>query len=532
MAESDQDILIRILTAYEGGGMDAAKKAAADLAGTVGKNSEAGKQLNAVTELMNNNGAKAAQIFNGLAGVMRGGMDSAQSLTGALRGIGAVLGVSGPIALALSTIGLVATGLIQWRQRAEEAEAAAKKAAETQAQAAGDARKAIEDLNKVTQESVAAQVSAVSDRLTTAAAKAKELRDTLSTMENAQLELEFAGLDKQVASGTMSKEDADYSKAKRRVEVEAGQLQREKADAAARKAAAEEAISAAKKEAAGKAERAGGAEEAVVSAADAKAAAQAKVEEAEQRKKAAGVATSYGRTDTTGAYAKTISDLQQAQDELAAANTALSHAIYAQQTSLRDAAVATKALPEILARQQAELDSATASIAVIDTRLRTKAVTLDTVEAERSTSQMAAQEKVRREELEAAAAEKLAADRRRSAELDKAEADAASAEAKMPVGQRLARAKTRGTAPGQVVGDKTYYGAAAGDTRQKAQAAIEEAGQKILGGEADADIINRLVETLGRLGAVIPNMARLQVELDKLDGKIELVDSQSKNARR
>lgn len=507
MADSDQDILIRILTAYEGGGIEAAKKAASDLAGAVARNSDAGKTLTAVQELMNNNAGRAAQIFQGLSGVMRGGMDSASGLSSALRGIGSVLGVSGPIALALSTVSLLATGIMQWKRNAEEAETAARKAAEEQVKAAEDARKAIEDLNKAKAESVKENVRQIAAGLTDAASKAKELRDALSTLENANLELEFARLDQAVAMGQMSKEDAAFAKASRKVETERGQLQRELAGEQAGAAAQSDAIN----EARAKATAAQLAAEEALAKAESASAARKSADE-----KAAEAERIYGQSIMED-HQKIV---RKAKEDAAAAAEAETLAKEDANRASIESAGATGAVDQAMQNAREEIAKANQRIAVLETRIATQNVLLANMTIGKT----------------AAAAQALSDEKAAAAEAEakrqKDEADAAAAaEANMPPEERLARAVRMGAGPGQRVGGQLYVGAAAGDTQQKARAAIDAAGQKIMAGGEDAQVVEDLVETLRALGAVIPNWARLRAELDALDGKIELVRSQTKNNR-
>lgn len=70
-------------------------------------------------------------------------------------------------------------------------------------------------------------------------------------------------------------------------------------------------------------------------------------------------------------------------------------------------------------------------------------------------------------------------------------------------------------------------------TQQQAQAAIQEAGQRIQSGENDARVIEDLTGTLQRLGAVLGrlDLQGLKRQLDLLDGKVELLESQTRNGR-
>ncbi len=511
MSDSDQDILIRILTAYEGGGIEAAKKAAADLAGSVEKNSAAGKELDAVTKLMNNNAGQAARIFSGLSGVMRGGFDSAQGLTTALRGVGAVLGATGPVALALAAAGAIVTGLLRWKQHNEDAAEAAKKAAEEQVKAAEDAKKSLEDLNKTKAEAVIAEVSAISDKLTQAAATAKELRDTLATMENAQLELEFAGIDKAVAEGSMSREEGDFTKARRKVEVEKIQVQRELDDAQKQLQVRQQQVEEAEKRAAAAKADADAKKKA---AADAISSLNASEKELAGQRLAladAGVGAEYQQAYAGVAVA---SQVRNSRRKTATATGQASEAA----TSESDQAQSF--LKTTVADATKEIQRLQSAIAVAATKIETKNTVLQTTAIEGRNSVAASMQA--RQDKEFADAEK---ESQRQADA------AADAEANMPPEERLNRAVKRGVAPGQRIAGQMYTGEAAGDTRQKAQAAIEEAGQKIMDGADDAKIVGDLLATLQKLGAIIPNWGRLKAELDKLDGKIDLVASQTKNNR-
>ena len=508
MAESDQDILIRILTAYEGGGIDAAKKAVSDLSVEGGRSAEKTKGLNEVLDLLDKRGQNGAEAIRGLLSVMKGGPDSIGAVSNGISKLAGMLGGGGLLMIAIAAAGNAIGNLYQlWVEKNEEAAAAAKQASEEQVKAVEDAKKALEDLNKAKVESVKENVRQIAAGLTEAASKAKELRDALSTLENANLELEFARIDQAVAMGLMSKEDAAFAKASRKVETERGQLQRELAGEQAFVGAQSDAIN----EARSKATAAQLAAEEALAKAESASSSRKSADE-----KAAEAERIYGQSIMED-HQKIV---RKAKEDAAAAAEAESQAKGDADRASIASAGASGAVDQAMQNARAEIEKANQRIAVLETRIATQNVLLTNTTIGKTSA--AAQ----------ASAEKKAGADSAEARRQKDEADAAaSAEANMPPEERLARAVRLGVGPGQRVGGQLYVGAAAGDTQQKARAAIGEAGQKIMAGADDAKVVEDLVETLRALGAVIPNWARLRTELDALDGKIELVRSQTKNNR-
>lgn len=79
----------------------------------------------------------------------------------------------------------------------------------------------------------------------------------------------------------------------------------------------------------------------------------------------------------------------------------------------------------------------------------------------------------------------------------------------------------------------SYGGEVGRATQAQARDAIQQAGERIQAGDDDAVVLDRLVGTLQRLGAVMGrfNLDGLVQQLDMLDGKIDVLESQQKNGR-
>lgn len=205
---NDTDVLIKIITAFESGGIDAAKKAAEELQKEVDANSNAGKTLAGALDLLNGKGQAAGQVFNGLKGILAGGQGAARGFAGVVQGLGGALGMAaGPLAILTTSVGLAITAWQKYKQSQEEAAEAAKKAAEEAARAAAAAADQIKAIHDT---SMAERV----EEFRQMGQAAKEAADQASAVANAQLALENAKLDNQIAQleaqkGGASKEEAE-----------------------------------------------------------------------------------------------------------------------------------------------------------------------------------------------------------------------------------------------------------------------------------------------------------------------------------
>lgn len=244
---SSHDILIKILTAFDAGGIDAAKKAATELSKEMKDNSKESEELSFWMKLMEKDAGKAARIFGGLTGALNGSISGVRGLSTALRTFAGIMGASGPVMLAISAASFALTGLIKLynakKEAAEAAAKAAKDAAEATAKAEEDAAeraaKAIEELNQVKAEAIKKEIDAVTQRLNLANAAAKNLNAELAARESAELGLQFANIDLAVENNEMTEIDARYEKARLRLEMEKTQLRRDQNTANEAVAAAE-----------------------------------------------------------------------------------------------------------------------------------------------------------------------------------------------------------------------------------------------------------------------------------------------------
>ena len=189
---TDQDVLIRIVTAYEKGGIEEAKKEAAALKKEVDANSSAGQTLESVSKGMETNARQAAGAFKDLSNAMKGGEGALQSAGQAAQKFGSMLGVGGPVMIG---IGIVVQALQAWQSKMEEQ---ARKVEEF-------AQRCADELDKIRQvkfdESVA-QIKAMAGEIDAATKSARDLDTAMAGLEDAQLGAALAGIDAQLATET------------------------------------------------------------------------------------------------------------------------------------------------------------------------------------------------------------------------------------------------------------------------------------------------------------------------------------------
>ena len=198
---NDQDVLIKILTAFEGGGIEAAKKAAGELKKEVDANSDAGKALSGALDLLNGKGQNAGDVFKGLTGILKGGQSAASGFSSVVKGLGSALGIAaGPLALLTTGIGLAVSAWQSYKSAQEEAAKAAQEAAERAKEAAEEAAKALEKRLADAADAARDKVKDLADGFTDAAKEAHELDDAMSALGDAQLALDLAKLDEALES--------------------------------------------------------------------------------------------------------------------------------------------------------------------------------------------------------------------------------------------------------------------------------------------------------------------------------------------
>lgn len=200
---NDTDVLIKIVTAYEAGGIEAAKKAANELKTAVDANSSAGKTLSGALDLLNGKGQNAGQVFNGLRGILQGGQGAATGFANVVKGLGGALGMAaGPLAILTTGIGLAVSAWQSYKQKQEEAAKAAAEAAEKEKAAAEEAAKALEERLAGAADRAREKIKAISQEFLDAAKASKEMDDALASLGDAQLGLELAEIDKKIATAS------------------------------------------------------------------------------------------------------------------------------------------------------------------------------------------------------------------------------------------------------------------------------------------------------------------------------------------
>ena len=218
---ANSEILIKILTAYDSGGITAAQKAVQDLKSSVDTTSQSGGTLSGVLEAMSGKGQSAGQIFAGLSTTFKTGGANAQSMTAVVKGLGGALGIAaGPAAALGAAVGLIVSAVQAYKEHREAAAQAAEKAAEREKAAAEKAKKAIEDLDKARVDAARRAVADLKEELDGATNAAKGTRSALDALEDSQLAVEIAGIDAQEKSGALDSDTADYLRTKARAASE------------------------------------------------------------------------------------------------------------------------------------------------------------------------------------------------------------------------------------------------------------------------------------------------------------------------
>lgn len=211
---TDSDVVIRIVTAFENGGIEAAKKEAEALKKEIDITSTAGETLAGAMELLSSKGQDAGKVLGGLSDVLRGGIGSAGGFMKVVQGLGGALGMAaGPLSLLASGIGLAVNAWHEYKTAQEEAAEAARKAAEEQARAAEEAKKAAQEAADAATKAISEGISAaagrardkikeITDGFNEATSASKALDDALSALADAQLGLELAQINQQIATAS------------------------------------------------------------------------------------------------------------------------------------------------------------------------------------------------------------------------------------------------------------------------------------------------------------------------------------------
>lgn len=514
---SDQDVVIRIVTAFEKGGIEEAKKVAAELQRQLDGNSNAGKTLSGMMKIIEGDAGNAANVFKGLSSALKGGAGAVNGLASAVKGLGPILGMPlGPLNLLVTTVQLVVTGIQAWKNHAAEAAEASKKAAEEAEAAAKQAAEALEKDMAAAADAVTAKIQGITDELKASVDQAEKLSDAAAAVGDAQHELELARLDAKLVGVTDEGEKAKIKQEKTR--LKAG-WEREKlfadSDAKRRELGNMDYLEdQAKEEAAARnwdlsqAEHRWSGEEA---------AARSRLSDAQVALETAQGNQSAPRTTYNPAEVQKLAiAAEQARREVAAAEAALKETtdrIANERSVLEKAAdTANQQYDDLVAahapqRQiiQHQIDANTIKGQTIETALAASERQYDIDEQGREKANREADAKAQKEA-------------------------AAKRDKEMSVDDRIARAQGL-VRQEQQVGEKLYGGAPGIETQRRAQSAIADAGRQIAAGQDDAQVITQLIDTLRNLGAVIPDLGRLVTELDKMDGAIDQIRSQLAHLR-
>lgn len=516
MSTSDQDVLIKILTAFESGGIDAAKKAAQELKTTVDANSDSGKALSGIMDMLNNKSGDAATVFKGLSGIMRGGTGVANGLATAVKGLGGALGMAaGPLAILTTAVMAGVTAWQSYKQKQEEAAEAARKAAEEQKKAAEEFAKSLEETAQKSATGVHDEVMGIADGLKEAAKRAKELDDALAAIDDAQLGLELAELDSQLVG------EKDEGK---KLLIE----QKKKRLKAGRERQKQEAVIA------GIAREIGDLDQAEW-------AANGKVDETTFALNTAedawnhDMATASSKTKNASAVLRKAKEARREQGlilmhqvspdfEASKKYDVLDLEYKAAKARFDEAMAEQKEIERRIAQERAELEGQVKGAKqaaeelkaandpqrqILEKKQRAELLKLKTMDVKGTTSE------------EQYALDAQDADKKAREEKKKKAREAAIARDKAMSGEaRIGRMKGLVEAR-QIVGDESYAGYPGIYTKQNAEAAIEDAANKIKDGEDDAKVVQQLLQTLQKMGAVIPRLGVLVNELDKMDGQID-----------
>lgn len=496
MASNGTDILIRILTAYEAGGMEAAKRAAEDLAQSVDTSTDAGKTLAGVQELMNSKGNDAQKIFRGLSGVMRGGAGAVSGFSSAIQGIGSAIGIAtGPLSL-LS--GAIMLGVTAWQKYQDEQRKALEETAAKAQAAAEEAKKHLEELDKTRLDAAKSAAEGLKESLKAAADEATRTRKEMDELDDAETARDLARIDMQEAKGELTSDEATMKRAEIRSDAADRKAEREAAVLDAEEKRLADTYAAAADEAGKATQTLADAEKALADAHDELAAAQKAQNRPGMGWIAAGEAAERVKNAKTG-----VRTARAAEEEA------------------KTLAIAAKAREEEAAAQQA------AAMPGIEHKRTLLAINQEARgygrEEALATYEKQSAERIERENAALKKAKEDASQKKRQ--------DAIDRDKGRTVDERIAYAQGF-VQNAQAVGGEVYRGGQSGaETKARANAAIEAAGREIAAGGDDLAVIQKLVSALEQMGAVVSNYRTLISQLDKMDGKIDHVASQFQNSR-
>lgn len=490
---NDQDVLIKIITAYEAGGIEAAKQAAGELKTQVEANSDAGKALSGAFDLLNGKGQNAGQVFKGLSGIMKGGQRAASGLSQVIGGLGGALGMAaGPLAILTTGIGLAVTAWQNYKKEQEAAAEAAKKAAEEAAEAA---KKHLEELDKVRLDAVNNAIKEMKTGLDEVAKAAQGTRKSLDALEDSELDVETAQIDAKVAAGEMTSEEGEYAKTNLKHDAADRKDQRELDDLQAeqdRLAQADADATAAAEEAA---KELSGAEQALAQAEEKLAAANQKL------KKSTGM---FAYNDQK----RVVDAAQKKRDEAAAA-------VEEAGTKKASADAALQTVVDERFDRGAEI---TGRMQVLQNNMAARSYRRQAADSKYDAWKKAETDKWAEESF------------KQQEEAAKARAAEAAAAAPKPTVRSLWKDAAGQIENAQDYKGRRYEGDAAGDTQQKAREALAKAGKEMAEGKRgdDAVVIRELIGALDEMGAVVKDRNKM---LEDLKEAVSQMRSQVKNMR-
>ena len=466
---NEAEVLIKILSAFDKGGTEAAKAALNEVAKTCGKTSQQTQVAASAFDLLSKNGRQGANAIKSLTQAARGGPGAIDACGQAVQQLAGMLGAGGPWMIA---IGAAVAGIKLFVDHLNKQKEEAKKAAEEAKAAATEAANYAASLKDIENSSLADTVQQFED-LTSAA---KDAADQASRVADTMLALEDAKAAQQIAEieGSIARE-----KDPAMIERYRGEIAQIKSDTAQRKIAGQSAkLDAEESRLKGNVE-----------------AAQAAYDDA----MAGGTGTGYLKrynavlADQNFHPELTTSKSGQAQRAVLAQDEARARLKGEQEGAKLDLDAANKALQNFqqVAYYQRQ---------IFDAQKQTIAQQADTTSYKTSQAVAAAETK--------------------NAE-DKAAKDAAEAAARQqawiahPGHLAAAQGLVRNAADSGLGDGTIVLGGVAGERAQaQGRAAIAEAGARIQAGENNQQVIDDLCATLDKIGSVITNMSALKSHLD------------------
>ncbi len=228
---SAQDVIIRIVAAAETGDIGKVREAIDELRTSIGEGEAAAKDLGSEEQRAAANAADFHRVFSGLSNALRGGKDAVGGLATALRSLGELAGVSGPLMIALQGVQLLVTAFEALRSAARESAEAERQAAEEAARLDGE-----------TLQNVTRQAKEYADTLEEARDRSNALSDAQASLDDAQLQLQLAQLRAQAAEHPERKDQLEQQAAQLKIDAELNRVREKLSRLEAQRADAENAM--------------------------------------------------------------------------------------------------------------------------------------------------------------------------------------------------------------------------------------------------------------------------------------------------